>query len=280
MKAVVNKIIHTSVVDGPGNRAAIFLQGCNYTCGYCHNPETINMCIHCKACVDVCPAGALTISNEKVVWNEVLCCECDACIGACPNMSTPKTVEYSAEDVMEILKKDIPFIRGVTVSGGECSLHRDFLVEFFKLVKAKNKSTLMDSNGSYDYTADEELMAVCDGVMLDVKAWDDAEHIKLTGRSSNPVIENAVKLAKAGKLEEIRTVVVPGYLNNRETVDKITKLLAPLQGEKPIRYRISAYRPFGVREPYNSQMYSPTRSELEELADIARQNGIFDIVII
>lgn len=280
MKAVVNKIIHTSVVDGPGNRAAIFLQGCNYTCGYCHNPETINMCIHCKACVDVCPAGALTISNEKVVWNEVLCCECDACIGACPNMSTPKTVEYSAEDVMEILKKDIPFIRGVTVSGGECSLHRDFLVELFKLVKAKNKSTLMDSNGSYDYTADEELMAVCDGVMLDVKAWDDAEHIKLTGRSSNPVIENAVKLAKAGKLEEIRTVVVPGYLNNRETVDKITKLLAPLQGEKPIRYRISAYRPFGVREPYNSQMYSPTRSELEELADIARQNGIFDIVII
>ena len=280
MKAVVNKIIHTSVVDGPGNRAAIFLQGCNYTCGYCHNPETINMCIHCKACVDVCPAGALTISNEKVVWNEVLCCECDACIGACPNMSTPKTVEYSAEDVMEILKKDIPFIRGVTVSGGECSLHRDFLVELFKLVKAKNKSTLMDSNGSYDYTADEELMAVCDGVMLDVKAWDDAEHVKLTGRSSNPVIENAVKLAKAGKLEEIRTVVVPGYLNNRETVDKITKLLAPLQGEKPIRYRISAYRPFGVREPYNSQMYSPTRSELEELADIARQNGIFDIVII
>ena len=280
MKAVVNKIIHTSVVDGPGNRAAIFLQGCNYTCGYCHNPETINMCIHCKACVDVCPAGALTILNEKVVWNEVLCCECDACIGACPNMSTPKTVEYSAEDVMEILKKDIPFIRGVTVSGGECSLHRDFLVELFKLVKAKNKSTLMDSNGSYDYTADEELMAVCDGVMLDVKAWDDAEHIKLTGRSSNPVIENAVKLAKAGKLEEIRTVVVPGYLNNRETVDKITKLLAPLQGEKPIRYRISAYRPFGVREPYNSQMYSPTRSELEELADIARQNGIFDIVII
>ena len=280
MKAVVNKIIHTSVVDGPGNRAAIFLQGCNYTCGYCHNPETINMCIHCKACVDVCPAGALTILNEKVVWNEVLCCECDACIGACPNMSTPKTVEYSAEDVMEIIKKDIPFIRGVTVSGGECSLHRDFLVELFKLVKAKNKSTLMDSNGSYDYTADEELMAVCDGVMLDVKAWDDAEHIKLTGRSSNPVIENAVKLAKAGKLEEIRTVVVPGYLNNRETVDKITKLLAPLQGEKPIRYRISAYRPFGVREPYNSQMYSPTRSELEELADIARQNGIFDIVII
>ncbi|MBR4410979.1 MAG: YjjW family glycine radical enzyme activase [Firmicutes bacterium] len=280
MKAVVNKIIHTSVVDGPGNRAAIFLQGCNYTCGYCHNPETINLCGHCGACVSVCPAGALSMEDGKVVWNEEVCCQCDECLSACRNMSTPKTKEYSAQEIMDILKKDIPFIRGITVSGGECSLQRDFLVELFRLVKAKRQTTLMDSNGSYDYTADEELMAVCDGVMLDVKAWNEAEHMKLTGMSSTPVIENALKLAKAGKLEEIRTVVVPGYLNNRETVDRITKLLAPLQEEKPIRYRISAYRPFGVREPYRSEMRSPSREELEELAEIARKNGITDIVII
>lgn len=279
-KAIVNKIIHSSVVDGPGNRAAIFLQGCNYTCGYCHNPETIHMCVHCGKCVEVCPTGALSMVDGKVVWNEKTCCECDACLGACPNMSTPKTVEYSAEEIMGLLKNDIPFVRGVTVSGGECSLQRDFLIELFTMVKAKKKTTLMDSNGSYDYTADEELMAVCDGVMLDVKAWDDDEHMKLTGKSSYPVIENAKKLAKAGKLEEIRTVVVPGYLNNRETVDKITKLLAPLQEEKPIRYRISAYRPFGVREPYRSEMRSPSRDELEELAEIARTNGFSEIVII
>lgn len=279
-KAVVNKIIHSSVVDGPGNRAAVFLQGCNYTCGYCHNPETINLCIHCGKCVSACPVGALTLEADKVIWNKEACCGCDTCLTACPNMSTPKTMEYSAEEVMDILKKDIPFIRGITVSGGECSLQRDFLVELFTLVKARNKTTLMDSNGSYDYTADEELMTVCDGVMLDVKAWDDAEHTKLTGKSSSPVIENALKLAKAGKLEEIRTVVVPGYLNNRETVDQITRLLAPLQGEKPIRYRISAYRPVGVREPYCSQMQSPSREELEELAEIARNNGFCDIVII
>ena len=60
MKALVNRIIHTSVVDGPGNRAAIFLQGCNYTCSYCHNPETIHRCVHCGVCVPVCPTGALT----------------------------------------------------------------------------------------------------------------------------------------------------------------------------------------------------------------------------
>ena len=40
MKAPVNKIIPVSVVDGPGNRTAVFLQGCNISCAYCHNPET------------------------------------------------------------------------------------------------------------------------------------------------------------------------------------------------------------------------------------------------
>ena len=40
----VNKIIPFSAVDGPGNRTAIFLQGCNFDCRYCHNPETRNLC--------------------------------------------------------------------------------------------------------------------------------------------------------------------------------------------------------------------------------------------
>ena len=35
----------------------------------------------------------------------------------CP-IFTPKTKEYSAQEIMDILKKDIPFIRGITVSGG------------------------------------------------------------------------------------------------------------------------------------------------------------------
>ena len=280
MKAVINNIIQSSVVDGPGNRAVVFMQGCNNTCCYCHNPETINKCINCGKCIEACPVGAISQVDKKVVWDEGKCCQCDQCIAACPNLATPKTNRYSAQEVMELLKTDIPFVRGITVSGGECSLQRDFVVELFKLVKEKKKSTLMDSNGSYDYTADEELMAVCDGVMLDVKAWDDDDHKKLTGLSSKPVIDNAVKLAQAGKLEEIRTVVVPEYLDNRKTVHEITKLLAPYQEIKPIRYRISAYRPFGVREPYVGEFKSPTREELEELADIARSNGFSDIVII
>ena len=265
MKALVNRIIHTSVVDGPGNRAAIFLQGCNYTCGYCHNPETIHRCVHCGVCVPVCPTGALTMELDKVVWWEEKCCKCDQCLAACPNMASAKVREYSASEVMALLKNDLPFIRGITVSGGECSLQRDFLLELFTLAKEKKLTCLMDSNGSYDYTADAELMAVCDGVMLDVKAWDDGLHRKLTGMGSQMVIDNAVKLAKAGKLEEVRTVVVPDYLDSEQTVTEITRLLSPFLETGSIRYKIIAYRPFGVRQPFRSQLRVPTADELPTL---------------
>ncbi|MBR0385226.1 MAG: 4Fe-4S cluster-binding domain-containing protein [Erysipelotrichaceae bacterium] len=66
--APVNNIIKSSVVDGPGNRCAIFLQGCNMHCWYCHNPETINMCSHCGKCVENCPVQALEYCEGKVVW--------------------------------------------------------------------------------------------------------------------------------------------------------------------------------------------------------------------
>ena len=99
-------------------------------------------------------------------------------------------------------------------------------------------------------------------------------------KDSGPVIETAIKLAEARKLEEIRTVVVPDYLNNEETVDQITRVLSLYLEKMQIRYRISAYRPFGVREPYRSEFRVPTHEELERLAEIARNNGFSNLVLI
>ena len=47
-KVPVNKIIPSSLVDGPGHRTSIFLQGCNLACDYCHNPEPIRMCMKAR----------------------------------------------------------------------------------------------------------------------------------------------------------------------------------------------------------------------------------------
>ena len=278
--AIVNKIIQSSVVDGPGNRAAVFLQKCNFKCSYCHNPETIGQCVQCGACVEKCPAKALSLKDGKIVWDEDKCCECDTCIHVCPHMSSPRVKDYTAEQIMEQIAPDLPYIRGITVSGGECTLQRDFLAELFLLAKQQGLSTLIDSNGSYDFSQDAELMNVCDGVMLDVKAFDCDAHKKLTGMSNEQVLKNAVYLAEHGKLEEIRTVIVPDQLPNEDTVFQITKLLKPYLDKKQIRYKIIAYRQFGVRSPYDQIFRTPSSNEMMKYKKIAEDNGFENIILI
>lgn len=45
-------VITFSSVDGPGNRFVVFLQGCNFDCIACHNPQTIATSAHHPVSVD------------------------------------------------------------------------------------------------------------------------------------------------------------------------------------------------------------------------------------
>ncbi|MFQ9695604.1 MAG: 4Fe-4S cluster-binding domain-containing protein [Zhenhengia sp.] len=71
IEGVINKIIPFSSVDGPGNRTAIFLQGCNFNCIYCHNPETIQVCTGCGRCVGSCPKDALYQAEATIVGKKI-----------------------------------------------------------------------------------------------------------------------------------------------------------------------------------------------------------------
>ena len=278
MRAPVNRIVPFSSVDGPGNRTAVFLQGCNFNCRYCHNPETIRVCTHCGACVGVCPVGALRIEDGEVRYDWAKCKMCDACIHVCPHSSCPRIRNLSDEECMHEIEKQIPFIRGVTVSGGECTLHRDFLVALSRRVRAHGLGFLLDSNGNYDFSADGELLNAVDGVMLDVKAWDAENHLRLTGADNALVKRNLDFLATAGKLEEVRTVVAPDWMNPEETVEAVSRRLVSL-GAANTRYKIIRYRPMGVRSEYRDQSV-PTKERLNALAERANALGIANTVLI
>lgn len=278
MRAPVNRIVPFSSVDGPGNRTAVFLQGCNFNCRYCHNPETIRVCTHCGACVSVCPVGALRIEDGEVRYDWAKCKMCDACIHVCPHSSCPRIRNLSDEKCMHEIEKQIPFIRGVTVSGGECTLHRDFLVALSRRVRAHGLGFLLDSNGNYDFSADGELLNAVDGVMLDVKAWDAENHLRLTGADNDLVKRNLDFLAMAGKLEEVRTVVAPDWMNPEETVEAVSRRLVSL-GAANTRYKIIRYRPMGVRSEYRDQSV-PTKERLNALAERANALGIANTVLI
>lgn len=279
IKARINKIIDSSVVDGPGNRTAIFFQGCNFNCKYCHNPETINNCINCMECVTKCPVQALSVVKGKVLWNKETCIDCDTCIKICRFNASPKIQILSVEEVVDKIKKNMPFIQGITTSGGECTLQKDFLIPLFKETRKLGLTNFIDSNGSIRFSDYPELMEYTDAVMLDVKAFDNEEHLKLTSKSNEIVLENARFLASIGKLFEIRTVVIDNYLNNRNTAYEITNMLKEYQKIKDIRYKIIRYRHFGVREEYKN-MKAPSEEEMKNLKEIANNNGFSNVLLV
>ena len=277
IRGLVNKIIPFSAVDGPGNRTAIFLQGCNFNCLYCHNPETINICNNCGLCVDACPVQCLTMENGMVRWDKEKCIGCDSCLKACKNCSSPKISYMTVKEVIEVVEKMRPFISGITISGGECMLQKDFVIELCEEVKKLGLTAFIDSNGSVPFYGDDRLIKAIDMVMLDVKSYDEEEHRMLTGQSNETVLRNMEYMASINKLYEIRTVIVPDILNNERNVDCISRKLAELNPN--IKYKLIKYRPLGVRtEIIKSSV--PSDDLMGKLKDIAEKNGCKDVIVI
>lgn len=138
---------------------------------------------------------------------------------------------------------------------------------------------MIDSNGALDFAKHPKLLEAADGVMLDVKAWDEEEHRKVTGVSGEIVKKNARELAAAGKLYEVRTVVAPGLFDYEQTVRETARLLKPYLACGGIRYKLIRYRQIGVREQY-AIYQSPADDVMEKLADIVREEGLNDAIVI
>ncbi len=284
VKVPVNRIIPFSSVDGPGSRTAVFLQGCNINCRYCHNPETRNLCIGCGKCVSECPAGALGREADGTIsYDPKKCTFCDTCISVCRYGSSPRIRMMNADEVYMEIAKQIPFIRGVTISGGECMLYPEFLTELFTICKLHGLHTLIDSNGTVDFSGYPQLLSVTDGVMLDVKAFDEKDHISVTGYGNDAILKNADYLTKIQKLYEVRTVVVPGLFDASGTIKNTVHLLCEAAGGKEniskIRYKLITYREDGVRNEYRFYQ-PPERHVMEALAELAQKEGMYQTVIV
>lgn len=204
--AQVASLIPFSWVDGPGNRFVLFLQGCNFNCLACHNPQTIPL-------------------------------------------HTPRANEMNVPEVLEEIRASMPFISGITVSGGEATVQYEFVVDLFKEMKKRlefsSLTTFIDSNGNAPQAVWDLLAPYTDGVMLDLKALDDASHIALTGSSNAVVLESIKYLDSINKLFEVRLLLVPGH---NDSDDELIKTAVWLKGVNPeMKIKINAFKTHGVR---------------------------------
>ncbi len=276
MDALINKIIDFSTVDGPGLRTSVFLQGCNIHCLYCHNPETQRVCNNCALCVSKCPSGALKQVNNKVLWDKDKCINCDTCISVCENFSTPKVERLNAKEVYARIKKNIPFIRGITISGGECMLQTSFIEELFSYAKDDNLSCLLDSNGTVPFASSSNILNITDGVMLDIKSWNNDVYQKLTGYKNDIVKQNLIFLSQIHKIEELRIVCLENIVDAKNVIKGIYDLTFAYTKDVPLK--LIKFRKYGVKGVLKDSD-SPSDAYMKSLHDYAKELGFTNVFI-
>lgn len=249
LRAPVSKILTWSCVDGPGNRMVLFLQGCNFNCAACHNPHTIGQCDDCGDCIPACPTAALTMVDGKIHFDPKHCTNCDNCLKACPINANPMVRSCGVGDILVLLRENIAFLSGITVSGGEATMHHAFIKALFTAIgddpELCHLTRFIDSNGHLGTAGWQSLIDVTDGVMLDIKAFDADLHRELTGRANARSLASVRMLHAAGKLFELRYLMIPDHTDSDADIDALIGFVKSLGGQ--VRIRLNGFRTHGVR---------------------------------
>lgn len=149
---------------------------------------------------------------------------------------------YSVADLITEILPFIPFIDasggGITVSGGEPLLQREFVRVLFKMMNYQGIHTCLDTNGYIPPTEyDDELdkfVRCTDLVLLDLKHIDEQKHIALTQVTNTHTLRFARYLSEVNKPVWIRLVVVPGYSDDPDDVRRMAEFVAPMANVEKI----------------------------------------------
>ena len=196
------------LVDGPGVRFVIFLQGCRMRCQYCHNPDTWKLSggTAWEARELFCRAwqyrsywrnnGGITVSGGEPLLQ----------------------MEFVTELFRLAREKGVH--TALDTAGQPFSREESFPEPFRRLLE------------------------VTDLVLLDLKAMDSGLHRQLTGWDNAPILDLARYLSDQGMPLWIRHVLVPGLTDSREELEQLEAFV----GELPTveRVEILPYHTLGV----------------------------------
>ncbi len=226
-------------VDGPGIRFVVFMQGCPLRCKYCHNPDTW------------LAKDGKTVTVDNVV-NEVL--------------KYQTFMNFSGG--------------GVTFSGGEPMLQKKFLIPVFEALKANKIHTAIDTSGYTDIDAEtKELLEMTDIVLLDVKHLVSAQHKNLTGLTNDKTFVFLEYLKQRGIRTWVRWVVLPNFNDTPEYAQQYADFVKQYPNVELVEllpYHDSGkYKWKQLGLPYKLEDTPiPSRTQIEKLAEILRDNGV------
>jgi pyruvate formate lyase activating enzyme len=256
--AVITNVQRYSLHDGPGLRTILFVKGCPLACLWCSNPETqkkapemlysLNQCIACGSCTEVCSPGALRWEGEAVFFDASKCTDCGACAEECPTGAASMTgEEITLDDAVKRLEADAVFFRksggGVTISGGEPSVYPEFIRELLLRLKRLNIHTAVETCGYAEWDRLRTTVKEADLVLYDLKVMDPELHEEYTGKDNGIILENGRRIVQ---LKEVvfRMPVVPGYTDGEENFRAVAEYVRDLGKDNEVH--LLPYHGFGT----------------------------------
>jgi len=224
-------------VDGPGIRFVIFMQGCNFRCKFCHNPDTwfkdggkeytptqvITEILKYKTYYDK-SNGGITIS------------------GGGPLLQ----IDYITE-VLKLAKEND--IHTAIDTAGDIDMQDEASIK--KL---------------------DELLKYTDLVLLDIKEIDEQKHINLTGKSNKNTLMFAEYLNKKNIPVVIRYVYIPNVNDSDDTLNGLKDIKRRLTNIKEIDvlgyHKMGEYKwkEFGIKNEF-VDIEPPTPNEVKSMKE-------------
>lgn len=301
MNGIIFDIKRFATHDGNGIRTTVFLKGCSMKCVWCQNPEGIsaerkplffkNRCIKCRICEKFSEEKRAIFENNNFSEQRFFSKDIQNIIENCPACAVQMDSKLvsSNELLKEILRDEIFFTHegGVTFSGGEPFIQKNFLIEMLKKLKERNIHTAVETALNIDTDILKEALPYLDTVYADLKIFDDEKHKKYTGVSNKLIKKNIEFLLKSSKKENviIRTPMIPEFTADKENIEKISRFISNLYSD--VKYEVLNYNPLAESKyemtgkeycfKENPPLYSG--KEMKDFGKTAEENGIKKIII-
>jgi pyruvate formate lyase activating enzyme len=228
-------ITRMTIHNGPGLRTLILFKGCPLRCLWCSTPESQNLfpelavspdrCFHCGQCLSICPKSAIRSAEKSITVDRKLCENCGKCVETC-NAEALKMIgrPMTPDELVEEVKKDEVFFRrsrgGVTISGGEPLLSREFNLRLLRQLKDAGINVGVDTSGYVPWNDIDPLLPYVDFFLWDIKHMDAEKHRKLTGVPNALILRNAKLVSERNIPIYIRIPVIPGCNDSEENLKK------------------------------------------------------------
>lgn len=196
------------LVDGPGVRYVLFLQGCAMRCQYCHNPET----------------WACGVGEEQT-----------------PSQALQKALRYKP-----YWKNNggLTVSGGEPLLQAEFTAELFRLAKAKGVHTALDTAGQPYTEAEPWHSTFERLMQNTDLVILDLKAFDGELHRRLTGHDPASIQAMARWLSDHGKALWIRHVLVPGLTDGEEDLRQMSEFIHSLATVR--RVEVLPYHTLGV----------------------------------